>query len=585
MSSGGKLSVQIGADKTDFDKKIKEVEYDIKELSKIKLDRLKLGLDTTEINAQIKDAKTNLTGLKTAIKDTGQSFSGLKPQVANGGNALMQFSRIAQDAPYGIIGIGNNITATVEAFGHLQKETGSTGGALKALGSSIVGTGGVLLGVSLLTTGLTYLAQSGLTVQDVIDKLTGNFDEFGKALQKANEEAVKNSAAEISGMNALVATAKNVSLSMNDRLIAVKELQKEYPGYFGNLTTEQILNGNVKTAVEGVTQALIAKAKAQAYTAELVKLSEEEFKLEEEKNRLLEEQSRLQKGVNDAIKNATKGAGQAVGGLNIALRSVNNSLKDNQDELYKNAEAQKKWSDRINESVAASIRLKQEIAKPVKAGKDTPQVSAVDNQLTPGEIKPFNIKPASDSIIGLANTVSEQTVRMAIALNSFNDQAGEIIKNGIAGTFAGLGETIGQLMANGGNVLEAIGASLLSSLGGILVDMGKMAIQIGVSLIAIKAALKSLNPAVAIAAGVALVALGSFFKAQSSAIGGRVGGGSGVSGSSGSGASNSSFTSSGFSSNSGGGTVVFEISGQKLIGVLSNTINGNRRLGGALGLG
>jgi hypothetical protein len=140
-------------------------------------------------------------------------------------------------------------------------------------------------------------------------------------------------------------------------------------------------------------------------------------------------------------------------------------------------------------------------------------------------------------------------------------------------------------LANGGNVIEAVGSSLLSSLGGILTEMGKMAIQIGVGLIAIKIALKSLNPAVAIGAGVALIALGSFFSSKSSSIGGRVGGGGGASSSSGSGASNSSFTSSGFGSGGNGGTVVFEIAGTKLIGVLNNTIGANKRLGGSIGLG
>ena len=611
--AGGKLSVEIGADITDFEKKIKEVEFDIKELSKVKLDRLKVGLDTTEINSQIKDAKASLNSLKTTVKDTGQTFASAAPKVANAGNTLTQFSRIAQDAPFGIIGIGNNITATAESFSYLKAQTGSTGGALKALASSIAGTGGILLGVSLLTTGLTLLAQSGLTVGDVIDKITGNFDEFGAALSKANDEAVKNSAAEISGMNALVATAKDVNLSMNDRLLAVKELQNQYPGYFGNLSKEQILNGNVATAVKGVTDALIAKAKAQAYTGELVKLSQEEFKLEEKKLQLLSEKAKLEQ--SSASKNAAALAATGKNQdfvVNAAIRNIkaikdlDSQLSENAIELGKNAEAQAKWTSRINENVAASIKLKTELAKPAKQTFNTPQVTGIANNIIPaplfdvngikvftGQVDQFGNKikelpgVIKSSLVQIPDIIDEGAILIAEALTNFNNLASQIITDSIAATFQNLGQSIGDALATGGNVLNAVGATLLSSLGAILTDMGKMAIQIGVGLIGIKAALKSLNPAAAIAAGVALIALGSFFSSKSKSIGGSIGGGGGgASSSSGAGANNQSFSSSGFSSRGdGGGTVVFEIAGQKLIGVLSNTLNANRRLGGTLGLG
>jgi len=608
--AGGKLTVEIGADITDFEKKIKEVEFDIKELSKIKLDRLKVGLDTTEINSQIKDAKASLNSLKSTVKDTGQTFASAAPKVANAGNTLTQFSRIAQDAPFGIIGIGNNITATAESFSYLKAQTGSTGGALKALASSIAGTGGILLGVSLLTTGLTLLSQSGLTVGDVIDKITGNFDEFGAALKKANDEAVKNSAAEISGMNSLVSTAKDVNLSMNDRLIAVKELQQQYPGYFGNLTKEQILNGNVANAVKGVTDALIAKAKAQAYTGELVKLSQEEFKLEEKKLQLLSEKSKLEQ--SSASKNtaalAATGKNQDFV-INAAIRNIkaikdlDSQLSENALELEKNAQAQAKWTSRINENVAASIRLKQEVEKPIKT-YNTPQVTGITNAIIPaplfdvkgiavlnGQVDAFGNKikelpgVIKSSLVQIPDIIDEGAIAMAAALLEFNNSATEIINTSIADTFAGLGSAIGSALATGGNVLESVGKTLLSSLGSILTNMGQMAISIGVGLLGIKAALKSLNPAVAIAAGVALIALGSFFSSKSSSIGGGIGGGGKTSGGTGAGANNQSFTSSGFSSSQGGGTVVFEIAGQKLIGVLNNTLNSNRRLGGTLGLG
>jgi hypothetical protein len=166
--AGKKLEVGIGADVSDFKKKISEVEFDLKELSKLKIERIKLGLDTSEINKNITDVKKTLRDLKSTTTDAGNSFGAFNKKTADGGAALTAFSRIAQDAPYGIIGVGNNITNTAEQFGYLVKQTGSAGGALKALLSSLSGVGGVLLGVSLLTTGLTLLSQSGLTVSDVL---------------------------------------------------------------------------------------------------------------------------------------------------------------------------------------------------------------------------------------------------------------------------------------------------------------------------------------------------------------------------------------------------------------------------------
>jgi hypothetical protein len=611
--AGGKLSVEIGADITDFQKKIQEVEFDIKELSKVKLDRLKVGLDTTEINNQIKDAKASLNSLKTAVKDTGQTFASASPKVANAGNTLIQFSRIAQDAPFGIIGIGNNITATAESFSYLKAQTGSTGGALKALGSSLMGTGGILLGVSLLTTGMTLLAQSGLSVQDVINKLTGNFDEFGAAVKKANEEAVKNSAAEISGMNALVATAKNVNLSMNDRLLAVKELQNQYPAYFGNLSKEQILNGNVATAVKGVTDALIAKAKAQAYTGELVKLSQEEFKLEEKKLQLLSEKAKLEQ--SSAAKNAA--ALTAVGKnqdfvVNAAIRNtraiqdLDSQLSENAIELAKNAEAQAKWTSRINENVAASIKLKTELAKPVKTF-NTPQVTGIGNNIIPaplfdvngiatfnGQVDEFGNKikelpgVIKSTLVQIPKQIDEGAILMAEALLNFNNSANELITNTISATFSNLGAAIGNALATGSDVLSAIGTTIIQAFAGFLSDMGDLLIKYGTYAVIkgkLDLAILAGGP-VSIAAGIAAIAVGVALKAAGGAIGsfassgGRSGGGGGA------GANNQSFSSSGFSSRGdGGGTVVFEIAGQKLIGVLNNTLNANKRLGGTLGLG
>lgn len=164
----------------------------------------------------------------------------------------------------------------------------------------------------------------------------------------------------------------------------------------------------------------------------------------------------------------------------------------------------------------------------------------------------------------------------------------KILENGLSNALAGFGQAIGEGLANNSNILDKVGASLLGSLGGILIDLGKMALTIGFGLEAVQAALESLRPELAIAAGVGLIALGSFFKSESKSIGSSIGGGggSGTSSASGSGGGTQRFSSSTSSSGSfgGSGRVVFEIAGTKLVGVLSNTLNRNKSLGGSLSL-
>jgi hypothetical protein len=599
--AGGKLTVEIGADKTDFDKKIKEVEFDIKELSKVKLEQLKVGLDTTQINAQIKDAKASLNSLKTTVKDTGGSFTAMAPKVANGGNALMQFSRIAQDAPYGIIGIGNNITATVEAFGHLKNSTGSTGGALKALGQSIMGSGGILLGVSLLTTGLTYMAQSGLTVGDVIDKLTGETNAYSDALKKATSEAYTNqsvvqAAEDVKQLTNEVQLAKDGFLNKNKVVEHYNDTMGKTTGIVKTL--DEVEQQLVKNGAAYI-QMMLYKATATLAQGEAAKelLKRENLsKNETQKHLGVLEYFLIASGqsvnIITAMSGAEKNRKEAVNGSTQAM-NANLSVAEKYNKLaaeiakskgfnfFGDNETKKAKPTFVTPQVQGLLPM---VSAPLV---DVNTIAVFNGQIDAlgGKVKelPGVIKA---SLAMLPEEVSASLVAMTQALMDFNTKAGEIISGALVNTFAGIGAAIGGALASGGNVLKAIGGSLLSSLGGLLTDMGKMAIQVGVGLLAIKTALKSLNPAVAIGAGVALIALGSFFSSKSSSIGGSVGGGGrGASSSSGSGANNQSFTSSGFSGGgNNGGTVVFEIAGQKLIGVLSNTLNANRRLGGQLGL-
>jgi|LakMenEpi03Aug12_release.lakeMendotaPanAssembly.Ray.scaffolds.fasta_scaffold98682_5 hypothetical protein len=601
--AGGKLTVQIGADITDFERKLKEVEFDIKELSKVKLDRLKLGLDTTEINRNIKSAKDSLSTLKATAESTGNAFSkSLSPKVANGSNALMQFSRIAQDAPYGIIGIGNNITATAESFSYLKQQTGSTGGALKALASSLMGTGGILLGVSLLTTGLTLLSQSGLSVGDVIDKITGKFDAFGESIKDASIKASESVGAEIVTLKTLVSIAQDETKSRKDRLNAADKLQELYPKILGNLSDETILTKNLSKEVGILANALISRATASEISQVAGKLQVEIYK----ENAALIKQKSISKDIKDETIRLVKEAQQQ----GSSQEYINSLLKGGKDALIDTLASENKIRNVIISKTKALERYGVVLGKITSQGDilgnipTQPKALATQKvpKVNPNEgnvFRPFLEGNISSSLVPeLALTFTDPTegftewnskVQAGLttaekALLDFNYAAAELINNSVANTFSDLGTVIGEALATGGNVLSAIGTTLLQSLGKFLSDMGGMLIQYG-TLAVVKGKLDLAIAAggpISIGAGLAAIAVGVALKAIGGAIGTKAKSGGSTSTSTGSDANNRSFSSGSFSSStsSGGGTVVFEIAGQKLIGVLSNTLNANKRLGG-----
>lgn len=188
------------------------------------------------------------------------------------------------------------------------------------------------------------------------------------------------------------------------------------------------------------------------------------------------------------------------------------------------------------------------------------------------------------SFNGLIEEINSKKTDLQIAIEEMNLAISEswsrTLTQGLGDGISNLANSLGEAMANGGNFIQSIGKSLLSTIGDIAIQLGKAAISIGVGMIAIKAAFK--NPFTAIAAGVALVALGAFIKGTVAKI--PEGGGSGSysgSTSSATGDSSSSYTSSSTVYQNGGfnGEVVFKINGYDLIGVISKNQDRLTRLG------
>lgn len=137
--------------------------------------------------------------------------------------ALLNLSRVAQDAPFGFLGIANNINPLLESMQRLQKESGGTKNTLKALAGGLVGAGGLGLAVGVVSSLLIVFG----------DKLFGikkSADETKKPLQEVKEslQGIANgfAAADIAKVETYRAALTSLVIPINVRTKALEEYNK-----------------------------------------------------------------------------------------------------------------------------------------------------------------------------------------------------------------------------------------------------------------------------------------------------------------------------------------------------------------------
>lgn len=201
------------------------------------------------------------------------------------------------------------------------------------------------------------------------------------------------------------------------------------------------------------------------------------------------------------------------------------------------------------------------------------QIKAFEDRMA--EYMPRLITPLTNAQIAM----QEQGIR-------FQEAVEGLINEGVIEGLSQAFEAMGGAIMNGGNILAAAGGAILGVLGQFMQMLGKEMIKLAVATIALGNLVSGIkkwiiaNPGAAIAlAGVAIVA-GALLSAAGSSIGKGSSGGGSASGSAGGGSQSysSSYSSGGGFGN--GGEVVFRISGNDLVGVLSRQKDKNTRLGG-----
>lgn len=254
------------------------------------------------------------------------------------GIALNNLSRVVQDVPFGFIGIQNNLNPLLESFQRLKQETGSTGGALKALLSQLTGAGGLGLALAAVSSAFTiytlWQQKARKATKDTTDEMQSYVDSLD-AVSRAQLKGQQEGETELTRLKLLYNATQDHKLSLTQRNEAYDELSRKYQKFFPDAEREKTLLGDNKKAYEELANAIMQAAYAKAFEEEITRL--EKAKLVDKRKFLdltkqeTDAQNQLNKSrqtANELSKAASSGAGQGAGGFLMQQTQLNKQLND-----------------------------------------------------------------------------------------------------------------------------------------------------------------------------------------------------------------------------------------------------------------
>ena len=468
----------------------------------------------------------NTDGLQKSTSKATAALNDVKKASGSAQYALTNLSRVASDAPFGFIAIQNNLDPLIQSFGQLQKETGSAGGALKALAGSLIGPAGIGLAFSIASAAFTAfqmgLFDSGEESKKAADKIRSSFDIITESTASVQGEAAK--------VQVLSSVVQDLSKSYEERNNALNQLKKINENYFSGLTLEKDSLVKLKAATEEYTNAIIAQAVVKGFEQEISKISQELFKQREEYLKLSKsvadfEKLRLQAAQNNKVAaNSVSQVNYEYEKYNTALLGANNKLIK-QGELLKTTAVQyENLQTGIKKAVEETLKFKPLDSKKIGSEKLKKEEEVIINDILKLRAK-LNVKlnaPEAKPITALALPTSDQTKADAQRIRDYYSfLAGAIktgqaaISQGVADSFIAIADAFGAGLGDGlVTALASAGQALLGVIGGVLQQVGKQVILASTLVQSLQKALASLftNPAASLAIGVGLIALGAILK-------------------------------------------------------------------------
>jgi hypothetical protein len=155
-------------------------------LSQATNERQIAGFNAELEQTNIELARLNALG-KTFANPAVNSFNNLKSSAGAATGSAIAFNRIIQDAPFGIIGVGNNIQQFAEQFAALGGKSATAGQKISQFFTALLTPANLaILAISAVTSALTFYALNAEKTKSPLEELTQAQEDFNKSLKDTN---------------------------------------------------------------------------------------------------------------------------------------------------------------------------------------------------------------------------------------------------------------------------------------------------------------------------------------------------------------------------------------------------------------
>lgn len=281
------------------------------------------------------------------------------------------------------------------AYLSLTRQTQAAAVAQRALNIAVKGHPFMLV-MSLVMTlcgVLMSFARRSMEAARAQEELKKKQEEYRLSLRQVADDHEKSARKEIKNIDALVNAAKDENRSRKERLEAVEALKKQYPDYFGKLSTEQIMVGDTKDAYDKLVASILQAARARAGADKIIANEDAAYDLDkqidertskiEELDAQIQEMNRRRLNVDtgkiDVMTNSVADFDHAIDVLSKKRRQLKSELDELQSNRRDIADANKELADRYGVSESA-LTASRQASLPTVTPTVTPQLGETDKQ-------------------------------------------------------------------------------------------------------------------------------------------------------------------------------------------------------------